>query len=195
MSFLDDVLRGEDEQPTPHRREQSRAPSRYRFLIRPTVIALIGAVLGGLFLRASGVAVPYPLIFMILLTLQLLRRALRWIDPRPVPDGLRRSAGLTTDDGSAPPDGLQLAVSRWDTRLSWVRLQHDLDHFARTVQPRLIQLVDERLRLRHGVVRAADPQRARALLGDPLWTFVTQPTRSDVTPANLAALISLMEEL
>jgi hypothetical protein len=45
------------------------------------------------------------------------------------------------------------------------------------------------------VVRSTEPARARALLGDPLWTFLTTPVNSNVTPADLAALIGQMEEL
>jgi hypothetical protein len=146
-------------------------------------------------LRLLGAAVPYPLVFMILLAVQLLYRTLRWIDAQPIPNGLRRPLALAASEASTPPDGMRLAVGRWDTRLSWVRMQHDPHQFARNVQPRLVQLVDERLRLRHGVDRSTDPARARALLGDPLWTFVTTPVNSNVTPADLAALIGQMEEL
>jgi hypothetical protein len=190
---LDDLLRYEDDEPTPHR--QDKPPSRYRWLIRPVVISLIGALTGGFILRLLAVAVPYTLLFMILLAVQLLHRSLRWVDAKPIPQGLRGPI-LSPEDAESPPaDGMQLAVARWDTRLSWVRMQHDPQQFARTVQPRLVQLVDERLRLRHGVARSADPARARAVLGDPLWTFMTTPVSTDVRPADLAALIRQMEEL
>lgn len=190
---LDDLLRYEDDEPTPHRAPVP--PSRYRWLIPPVIISVIGALVGGLFLRALGVAVPYPLIFMMVLAVQLLYRWLRWVDPQPIPRGLRLPVFVDENDVPPPADGLQLAVTRWDTRLSWVRLQNDPNQFARTIQPRLIQLVDERLRLRHGIVRSVDPARARAMLGDPLWTFMTTPVRAQVTPADLAVLIRQMEEL
>jgi hypothetical protein len=190
---LDDLLRYEEDEPTPHRARVP--PSRYRWLIRPVVISLIGALAGGYLLRLLGAAVPYLLIFTMLLAAQLLYRALRWVDPQPVPPGLRLPVRADEDNEGRPADGLQLAVTRWDTRLSWVRLQNDPHQFARTVQPRLIQLIDERLRLRHGIVRSADPARARAILGDPLWTFMTTPVRAQVTPADLAALIRQMEEI
>jgi hypothetical protein len=190
---LDDLLRYEDDEPTPHR--QDKPPSRYRWLIGPVVISLIGALVGGFILRLLALAVPYTLLFMILLAVQLLHRSLRWVDAKPIPQGLRGPI-LSPEDAESPPaDGMQLAVARWDTRLSWVRMQHDPHQFARTVQPRLVQLVDERLRLRHGVARSADPARARAVLGDPLWTFMTTPVSTDVRPADLAALIRQMEEL
>jgi hypothetical protein len=192
MSSLDDLLGYEEDQPASHR--QAAARSTYRWLIRPLVVSLLGAVMGGLLLRLAGVAVPYPLIFMVLLAALLLRRALAWIAPMAVPrDLLRPPAGPA--DAETERDGLRLAAGRWETRLSWVRLQNDPGQFSRTIQPRLVQLIDERLRLRHGVVRATDPARARALLGDPLWTFVTTPVRSPMAPRDLAALISRMEAL
>lgn len=190
---LDELLRYEEDEPAPHRVEGP--PSRYRWLIRPLVISVVGAVAGWLMLRAVGLAVPPPLIFMILLVVQLLRRTTRWIDAQPIPRGLREPIVEYDSDSTAPPDGMHLAVARWDTRLSWVRVQHDPHRFARTMQPQLVQLVDERLRLHHGVVRSADPARARAVLGDPLWTFMTTPVSANVTPADLARLIRQMEEI
>ena len=62
---LDELLRYEEDEPAPHRVD--RPPSRYRWLIRPLVISVVGAVAGWLMLRAVGLAVPPPLIFMILL--------------------------------------------------------------------------------------------------------------------------------
>jgi hypothetical protein len=188
---LDDLLRYEEDEPTPHR--AATPPPRYRWLIRPVVISLVGALVGGLLLRVLGAGVPYTLIFAILLAAQLLYRWLRSVDPQPIPRGLRLGVFAGEDDGPRPTDGLQLAVTRWDTRLSWVRLQNDPHQFARTIQPRLIQLIDERLRLRHGIVRSVDPVRARAVLGDPLWTFMTTPVRAQMTPADLSALIRQME--
>ena len=189
---LDELLRYEEDEPTPHRAEAR--PSRYRWLVRPLIISVIGTAVAWPLLGVVGYAVPPALILMILLVVQLLRRVTRWIDARPIPRGLREPILSGDGDAAAPPDGMQLAVQRWDTRLSWVRVQHDPHQFARTVQPRLVQLVDERLRLRHGIVRSADPAKARAVLGDPLWTFVTTPVQANVTPADLARLIRQMEE-
>ena len=135
---------------------------------------------------------------MVLLVGRVLRGALRWIDPRRLPDTLVRPSGeLISEDqvDAATRDGLVTATTRWDNRLSWVRLQNDKGQFARSVQPRLIELVDERLRVRHGVVRGADPVRARALLGEQLWAFVTTPVPKNPTPRELAGLITLMEAL
>jgi hypothetical protein len=190
--FFDDLLKYEDDEPGAHRQAAGR--SGYRWLLRPALLSLAGAVGVGVVARVAGFAVPYPLIFMVLLVVQLLHRALAWIAPGPVPGSLRQALHPPVDAEPAQ-DGLTMATGRWDTRLSWARLQSDPAHFSRTVQPRMVQLIDERLRLGHGVVRASDPARARALLSDPLWTFVTTPVRTTITPRDLAALISQMEEL
>jgi hypothetical protein len=194
MSSLDELLRYEEEEPASHR--VAPRPSSFRWLVRPVIIAVLGSVIGGLMMRAFGLAVPYPLIFMILLAAQLLRRTLAWVNPAPIPVTLLHQVRQPTGEHhSTPADGLYLATARWDTRLAWVRLQHDPEQFARTVQPRLVQLIDERLRLRHGVLRDREPERARELLGEPLWTFVSRPVRQGMSPRDVTALIGWMEKL
>ncbi|HZM75816.1 MAG TPA: hypothetical protein VFC19_08825 [Candidatus Limnocylindrales bacterium] len=91
------------------------------------------------------------------------------------------------------PDGLMQAIARWDTMMDWSHT--DASRFNRKVLPRLAEVVDERLRQRHGVDRAADPLRARAVLGDPLWTFVTTPSRRPPHPRELEQIISALEKL
>ncbi len=194
MSILDELLRYEDDEPVSHR--LPKRPSSFRWLIRPVLISAIGSLAGVVIARALGAAIPYALVFMVLLAAQLLYRTIKWIAPAPVPRTLLRD--LTTqrpDPVDVPADGLYLATARWDTRLAWVRLQHDPEQFGRTVQPRLVQLVDERLRLRHGIIREREPERARRLVGDPLWTFLTRPVRQNVTPRELAELITMMEKI
>ncbi|GIH12098.1 hypothetical protein [Rugosimonospora africana] len=191
MSFLDDVFRYEEEEPSSHR---PSGRSGFRWLVRPVVISLIIAAGGGFVMRVTGVAVPYPLIFMVVLVIQLLRRTLTWIGPGRIPKRLLRGSEASSGSNGGE-DGLRLAAGRWENRLFWVKLQRDPAQFAKTMQPRMVQLIDERLRLRHGVVRANDPVRARAVLGEPLWRFVTAPVRENLAPRDLAALISQVEAL
>jgi hypothetical protein len=56
-------------------------------------------------------------------------------------------------------------------------------------------VVDERLRQRHGVDRAADPMRAKVVLGDPLWTFLTVPSRRPPQPRELEQIVTALEKL
>ena len=80
---------------------------------------------------------------------------------------------------------MQLAVARWDTRLAWVRMQHDPHQFARTVQPRLIQLVDERLR---NLLRSAcdDDRVERRRLGPARVTIADSRADMRVTERLMA---------
>ncbi|MEK8108056.1 hypothetical protein NKG94_29450 [Micromonospora sp. M12] len=51
------------------------------------------------------------------------------------------------------------------------------------------------MRLKHGVTRESDPARARALLGDRLWTFLETPPRRTPSPRDLAAIVAELEKL
>jgi hypothetical protein len=193
---LDDLL-DYAEEPEPER----AGPADERlwwWLARAVLWSTVLALPAWAFFKLAGLDVPYPLIAMVLLVGRILRGLLRWIDPRRLPETLVRPSGeLVSEDqvDAASRDGLLTATARWDNRLSWVRLQNDKGQFARSVQPRLVELIDARLRVRHGVVRGADPVRARALLGEQLWTFVTTPVPKNPSPRELAGLITLMEEL
>ncbi|WP_460913745.1 hypothetical protein [Plantactinospora veratri] len=59
----------------------------------------------------------------------------------------------------------------------------------------LAELVDELLRQRHGVTRASDPERARGLLGEPLWNFLDTPPKRTPAPRDLAAIVAQLEKL
>ena len=148
--------------------------------------------------RTAGFGMPYLLVAMLLLELRIMRGLLRWIEARPLPETLVRSSTelVSADQAEASSrDGMVAATRRWETRLSFVRLHGDRSQFARSVQPKLVELIDERLRLRHGVVRAAEPERARALLGEPLWRFATVPIRKNPSLRDLTELIRLMEDI
>ncbi len=69
------------------------------------------------------------------------------------------------------------------------------DHFAATLRPMLAELADEGLRRRHGIDRRREPERARALLGEPLWQVMTQPDPAPPTIATLDLLVRRIEEL
>lgn len=196
MSTLDDLLEAAEEEPEPEHSAGSGSDTLWWWVAKAVLWSVVLAIPAWGFFRLAGVDVPYALAAMVLFVGRVLRSLLRWVDPRPLPPTLvRPSAELVSADlaEAGGRDGLEIATARWDTRLSWVRLQGDKGQFARTVQPRLIEIIDERLRVRHGVVRSVDPGGARAVLGEPLWQFVTAPVPKNLTPRELAGLISLME--
>ena len=94
---------------------------------------------------------------------------------RPRPAVAARTAAGEEPGGYnwAARDALRAAINRWERPLELVLGNQRAVH--RAVLPRLGELADERLRQRHGLTREADPARARALLGEPLWTVPRRP--------------------
>lgn len=144
--------------------------------------------------RLVEIGLPFPVVFAVTLALMVLRKVA--LDVAPVPFVRSQPPPLRDDDWQLnwqSPDGAFAAASRWETRLSWT--EADPPRFARNVQPLIIDLADERLRQKHGITRAGDPVRARELLGDPLWTFMTTPVTRSLTPRQIAALVAQVEAL
>jgi hypothetical protein len=83
-------------------------------------------------------------------------------------------------------------ADRWEFRLSVTA--GDPEWYARVVRDRLTGLVAERVRQRHGVLPTG-PEQARAVLGDPLHGFLTDPVTRTPSPAELNRLITRMEEI
>jgi len=183
---LDQLMSGS---PEPPRRRVPRP-------VRSAIAAIFIAVAILLYLRALNLEVPYWLIFSAMLAVMLLRHILAAVRVEPLPDGLRSPAWGVVDDadhGTHDIDGLQRAVQRWETRLSWS--ENDNERFEKAVRTRLAALVDERLRQRHSIGLATDPVRAHAIVGAELWTFLHQPARRPYKPADLAALVARMEKI
>lgn len=68
-------------------------------------------------------------------------------------------------------------------------------HFDAALRPMLAELAEEQLRRRHGIDRRRDPDRARAMLGEPLWQVIAEPPGAPPTIATLDALVRRIEEL
>jgi hypothetical protein len=110
----------------------------------------------------------------------------RRIEDRPVP------AAMLTDpwiDNAFPEsdDAVRTAVARWNVRLE---VRND-DLIRRRV---LADLVEDRLRLVHGVDVLGDPERVRRLVGPRLWSVLNAPPQT-LSPEQLAHLITEMEAL
>jgi len=70
-------------------------------------------------------------------------------------------------------DLLRSAVRRWEQHLEWS--EKDPDRFARVVRPMMTEMVDDRLRSRHGFTLGSNPDRARELLAPELWQLLSDP--------------------
>jgi hypothetical protein len=188
---IDDLLRYEDE-PPPREPERGGLRTLARMLLVTAATTTVLAVL----LRLGGVVVPVPLLAAGVLALLTLRHVVRLVSAR----GVAGARGLIGESASydgmyhwATPDAMRRAVTRWEQRLTWHADTPGM--FAAHLQPALRDLVDERLRLRYGTTVGADPDRARALLGEPLWALLTGDYRRGPGRRELTEAVSRIEEL
>jgi hypothetical protein len=163
-------------------------------LLRAALVAALIAGAGYVVLLPMGLKIPYILLFSVFFALLALRRALKVVEAPRLTIGAEQPEPVTTRiDPTRVADGVQLALGRWETRLSWT--ERDPQRFMTAVRPRLADIADERLRQRHGVTRADDPRRARELMGERLWMFLFSPLASTPNPKELAAVVDDMETL
>jgi len=173
-----------------------REPKRGRPTARMVRSVLFCVAISGFvweFMRTKGVAVPYVLLLTLSLAGAAMIELIRRLSPPRVPDALRDTQEPAPPNVIPDADGMFRAVRRWSQRLEWSR--DDLHRFGNRVQPAVVEIVEDRLWLRHGVSRAADPDRARELCGPVLWDFLTAPVTRPVTRTELATLVAAMEAL
>jgi hypothetical protein len=187
VTRLDDLLGYDD---SPRGRARRRLPAR---VTRTVIFCTVASVLSFGLLHSRGVAVPYILLLTVWLAAGAMVQLVRWLSPPPMPETLRDMQPAPAGGRVPDSDGLYRAVRRWAARLEWT--DNDPQRFAMVVQPAVALVVDERLRLHHGIVRAREPDRARALCGPELWKFITVPASRPVSPNELATVVAQMEDL
>lgn len=168
-------------------------------------------LLGRVFLAVSGAAVIYGLLYFVRLTIPFalllvfilvvawLRESLRAVAAGPLPvqvtgRGIRllgQDPGVTGPTLLGDHDGVAVAVDRWAGRLA----MSGSGSGRLVIKTVLGDLVDERLRLRHGFTRASDPDRAREMMGESLWRMLQNPSAGGHIPRDMAALVQRIEEL
>ncbi|MFJ6195230.1 hypothetical protein [Micromonospora sp. NPDC092111] len=189
---LDDLLSFEEEPPAaPGRARGGRA--RWVFRVLATAAALTAVVL--VCLRAVGLQLSIWIVVAGVLAVLAVRRVTGALAPPPPP-----RAGGRAPTGEEPGaynwgarDALRAAINGWERPLDWS--SGNRERFTERILPRLGELADERLRQRHGLTRDSDPARARALLGDPLWSFLSTPSRRPPSPRDLAAIVAELEKI
>jgi len=186
VTSLDDLLSQE-----PDERERPSRPASHaaRWLLRTALLAAAVAATLVLVLRVLGYDLSFPVAMATACALLALRALVAGLGPPP-PDQM---APLPlAEPAPLRPDHLAAAVRTWQVRLSWGRA--GIRPFTR-ISPLLAELVDERLRQRHGCTRASDPQRARTLLGERLWSYLADPDARTPSPRELADYLTDMEKL
>ncbi len=182
----------EDDAPAPDD-EETQPSARGWWLKNLLVIALLTAAAEG-GMRMVGARLPIVLVVVALIGLRALTLIVGGVAPPPPAPPPRRASGSDEDAGYrfSSGDALRAAVRRWENRLQGPA---DADRFSRNVLPVLAELADERLRQRHGLTRASDPARARALLGEPLWRLLSDAQRKPPKAKEWAAHVEALEKL
>jgi hypothetical protein len=173
-----------------------RGPQRRRGWLRlfaAVVACALSAFAVQSVLRVFGYTVEFPIALGVALAIVGLTILVNRIGPGRIPDTLFKAPPRRVSFDDVSEDGVRDGVKNWQMRLDWTG--QDATRFAAGVQPALVELIDERLRSRHGVSRASDPERARDLLGPELWRFVNEPVRRRPTARDLAPLVAAMEAL
>ncbi|WP_020574243.1 hypothetical protein [Actinopolymorpha alba] len=162
-------------------------------IARLLAIAMVATLaLYVVFTMAIGVRVAYVLYLALVLAVMVGHQILRSVTPAPPLTALLREDTEAVAYGV--PDRPFAAVRRWEDRLDLIR--GDPEYFGRVVVPAIADVVDERLRIAHGVTRAGNPERAAELLGPRMSGFLAGGGAGRVPSATeLAALIKEVEEL
>ncbi|PZG15465.1 hypothetical protein C1I95_19580 [Micromonospora craterilacus] len=188
---IDDLLSFEDERPVQPGRRQNGPLRTVANVLGVAAAVTVVAVAG---LRVVGLRVSLLVLVAAVLTLLVVRRIVAALAPSRTRAGVPSRGG--EEDGTynwAARDALRTAINGWELPLDWSKTNPE--RFTGVVLPRLVELADERLRLKHGVTREADPTRARALLGDRLWTFLETPPRRTPSPRDLAVIVAELEKI
>lgn len=186
-----DQLLGETGEWAPAEPERKR-----RWWLRDLFVAVMTAFGIYTIMRALGFTAPLVVLAAVMYTVLLVRRALLAVPVPPPPPAVYSDAwGVVDDPGPrmAAVDGVVRAVERWEARFTWT--ERDASRFVSAVRPRLYELVDERLRQRHGITLREDPDRARALIGEQLWTFLHARAGRTPTAREMTALVGDMEKI
>ncbi|MFC0508068.1 hypothetical protein [Micromonospora costi] len=189
---IDDLLTFEEERP---RQGDGPRGGRLGELLRilgGTAAVVVVVIVG---LRAVGLRVSLLILVAGVLALFAVRRVVAALAPGPLPPPVRPIPGDTADATGdvADRDALRSAINGWEWPLEWSDTRPE--RFTGVILPRLGELADERLRLKHGVTRETDPLRARSLLGERLWTFLETPPRRTPSPRDLVAIVAELEKI
>ncbi|QOC93629.1 hypothetical protein [Micromonospora craniellae] len=191
---IDDLLSFEEERPVQHEPLRGGWLRSVVAFLAVTAAATVVLVAG---LRAVGLRVSLVVLVAGVVTVLAVRRIVATLAPpprsgpavaRPQQDG--EEDGMYNWDAR---DALRTAINGWELPLEWSKTQPE--RFSHLILPRIAELADERLRLKHGVTRESDPGRARALLGERLSTFLDTPPRRTPSPRDLAAIVAELEKI
>lgn len=101
---------------------------------------------------------------------------------------------LITRTVNAPTWRPFVEVNRWEDRLIFAETKPGRFEGS-TAKTELVELVDERLRLRRGLSLKHDPEQCRELLGARTFAFLTRPVADCPTESQLDEHLRRIEDL
>jgi hypothetical protein len=153
----------------------------------PAVGVLAAAAVVWLLARVSGVDLvlwQLALLALAALAVSAMISAMR-PDTEPGPE-------LVTQDLNSPTWRPFVAVNRWEDQLIFAQTGHGPFHESKAGR-RLVQLAEERLRLRRGLSLRDDPEQCREVLGERTYAFLTRPVRDCPTERELGEHLTRIE--
>ncbi|MET7880395.1 hypothetical protein [Micromonospora profundi] len=188
---IDDLLTFEEERARSDDRDRGGRAGRVLRALAANAAVVVVLIVG---LRAVGLKVSLVILVAGVFAVFAVRRFAAALAPPA--GGKSRTPAVRYDDGTwnwGARDALRAAINGWELPLDWSTTRPE--RFSGVILPRLGELADERLRLKHAVTRESDPVRARALLGDRLWTFLENPPRRPPSPRDLAVIVAELEKI
>ncbi|MEH1026975.1 hypothetical protein [Micromonospora profundi] len=188
---IDDLLTFEEERARSDDRGRGGRAGRVLRALAANAAVVVVLIVG---LRAVGLKVSLVILVAGVFAVFAVRRVAAALAPPA--GGKSRTPAVRYDDGTwnwGARDALRAAINGWELPLDWSTTRPE--RFSGVILPRLGELADERLRLKHAVTRESDPVRARALLGDRLWTFLETPPRRPPSPRDLAVIVAELEKI
>ena len=153
------------------------------------ILVLLAAAVSGAALWAASYAANFraapALCAVVGLAVGLSWRLARQVVPPPEP--LPAPVPYESRD-----EGLLLLTSL-ESRLSWGGT--DPDRFRDRVRPELVDLASDLLRTRRGIDLRTEPDRARSILGEPLWQLITRTPMRSPSRAELSRLVDALERI
>jgi hypothetical protein len=98
-----------------------------------------------------------------------------------------------SDETFAPEQRPYTDLYFLEYRLSWGSVERA--RFEQRVRPLLTRVIEERLRQRHGVDANQEPEKARRIVGEPLWQLMTAPALMDAPPPSHREVNSWVGEI
>lgn len=143
-------------------------------------------------IAAAGGRARIPFVLAVTVAVMVLRLALRRIDAAVATIAWPLAVG-GSEHLARPSSSIDARTTFLEISLR--RSTEDAFAFTRRLQPSMRAVAGERLRRAHGIDIDVDPAAARAVIGQDLWTMLTEPTPRPVSARRLHDAVECLERL